>query len=104
MKIFYTDHFILPLPPGHRSPMGKYSLLRERVKAARLVPSHEFLVPDAATDTEILRVHHASYLDARMKGMLDAYSEDVEDTIEIHFRSVAAAAHAWRGEPEATSR
>ena len=24
VKIFYTDHFELPLPPGHRFPMAKY--------------------------------------------------------------------------------
>ena len=33
MKVFYTDHFVLPLPDGHRFPMQKYSLLREAVQA-----------------------------------------------------------------------
>jgi acetoin utilization deacetylase AcuC-like enzyme len=28
VKIFYTDHYVLPLPAGHRFPMAKYSLLR----------------------------------------------------------------------------
>ena len=36
MKIFYTDHYVLPLPPWHRFPMQKYALLRERVEQARL--------------------------------------------------------------------
>jgi hypothetical protein len=36
MKIFYTDHYVLPLPKGHRFPMAKYSLLRQRVEEARL--------------------------------------------------------------------
>ena len=31
MKLFYADHFVLPLPPGHRFPMSKYRLLRDRV-------------------------------------------------------------------------
>ena len=31
MKVFYSDHFVLPLPEGHRFPMVKYSMLRERV-------------------------------------------------------------------------
>ena len=31
MKAFYTDQFVLPLPEGHRFPMAKYSLLRQRV-------------------------------------------------------------------------
>jgi acetoin utilization deacetylase AcuC-like enzyme len=74
MKIFYTDHFVLPLPPGHRFPMAKYALLRERVKAAGLVPPHDLLVPDAATDAELLRVHDSSYVEALTKGMLDGAS------------------------------
>ena len=36
MKIFYTDHYVLPLPEGHRFPMAKYRMLRERVAAAAL--------------------------------------------------------------------
>ena len=31
MKAFYSDHFVLPLPPGHRFPMQKYRRLRERL-------------------------------------------------------------------------
>jgi hypothetical protein len=33
MKAFYSDQFVLPLPPGHRFPMAKYRLLRDRVAA-----------------------------------------------------------------------
>ncbi len=36
MKIFYTDHFVLPLPAEHRFPMVKYALLRQRVEQADL--------------------------------------------------------------------
>ena len=31
LKVFYSDHFVLPLPEGHRFPMIKYSMLRESV-------------------------------------------------------------------------
>jgi hypothetical protein len=34
LKVFYSDHFVLPLPEGHRFPMVKYSILRERVAAS----------------------------------------------------------------------
>jgi hypothetical protein len=34
LKLFYSDHFVLPLPEGHRFPMVKYSMLRERVAAS----------------------------------------------------------------------
>ena len=31
MQAFYADHFVLPLPQGHRFPMGKYERLRSRL-------------------------------------------------------------------------
>ena len=30
MRAYYSDHFVLPLPEGHKFPMAKYSRLRER--------------------------------------------------------------------------
>ena len=67
MKIYYTDHYVLPLPPGHRFPMQKYALLRERVQAAGLAGEDGLLLPPAATDEEILRAHDPRYL-ARVVG------------------------------------
>jgi len=69
MRIFYCDHFILPLPESHRFPMDKYARLRERVGGAGL---GELLVPHAATDVELLRVHTPAYLEAVKTGGLDA--------------------------------
>lgn len=61
MKLFYTDHFVLPLPDTHRFPMAKYRRLRERVDAAGFVDV-ELCVPSAATDEQLLRAHDAAYL------------------------------------------
>lgn len=62
MKIFYHDHFVLPLPDGHRFPMSKYALLRRRVAEAALAAPDAMRVPRAATDEAIRRVHTAGYL------------------------------------------
>uniref|UniRef100_UPI00378403F9 hypothetical protein n=1 Tax=Nocardioides sp. TaxID=35761 RepID=UPI00378403F9 len=62
LKIFYTDQYVLPLPLGHRFPMSKYQLLRERVFAAQIVPAENLIIPHAATDEEILRAHDEEYL------------------------------------------
>jgi acetoin utilization deacetylase AcuC-like enzyme len=62
MRIFYTDHFVLPLPDGHRFPMRKYALLRQRVAESALVAPDQLIVPHAATDAELLRAHDAGYL------------------------------------------
>ncbi len=37
MSAFYSDHFVLPLPEGHKFPMAKYSRLRERILAEGIV-------------------------------------------------------------------
>ena len=31
MDAYYADEFVLPLPEGHRFPMAKYRLLRDRI-------------------------------------------------------------------------
>ena len=33
MQAFYADQFVLPLPTGHRFPMAKYQILRDRLRA-----------------------------------------------------------------------
>lgn len=70
MKLFYADHFVLPLPPGHRFPMEKYSRLRERLLASGHFATDDFRVPDAATDTELLRAHDAGYVQRVVRGTL----------------------------------
>jgi acetoin utilization deacetylase AcuC-like enzyme len=72
LKIFYTDHFVLPLPPKHRFPMQKYHRLRRRVLEAALVPPEQMIVPPAATDVEITRVHTPDYLRRVQRGELTA--------------------------------
>ncbi len=62
MKIFKTDGFALPLPVGHRFPITKYALLRQRVEAAGLVKPDELIAAPAASDAEINRAHTAEYL------------------------------------------
>jgi acetoin utilization deacetylase AcuC-like enzyme len=70
MKVFYSDHFVLPLPEGHRFPMVKYSMLRERVARDRICGPGELLTPRAVTDEEILRAHAPNYLKRVASGKL----------------------------------
>jgi acetoin utilization deacetylase AcuC-like enzyme len=51
MKVFYSDHFVLPLPEGHRFPMVKYSMLRERVARDRICGPGELLTKRVASGT-----------------------------------------------------
>jgi len=70
MRIFYTDHFVLPLPQGHRFPMRKYALLRQRVAESGIVAPEQLLIPHAATNAELLRAHDAEYLQRSQAGAL----------------------------------
>ena len=67
MKAFYSDHFVLPLPAGHRFPMSKYRLLRNAVSAESNIELNE---APAATDTQILLAHSPRYLQAVIRGEL----------------------------------
>jgi acetoin utilization deacetylase AcuC-like enzyme len=65
MRAFYTDIFVLPLPEGHRFPMAKYRVLRERLLQTGVIAPEELCVPHAATDAELLRAHDAEYVQSR---------------------------------------
>jgi acetoin utilization deacetylase AcuC-like enzyme len=64
--------YTIPLPAGHRFPIEKYALLRERVIASGLIPPERAADPPRATREELLRVHTARYVDAFTAGRLGA--------------------------------
>lgn len=70
MQLFYTDVFVLPLPPGHRFPMEKYARLRESLLASGEFHEADFHLPHAATDEELGRAHDPAYIQAVSAGLL----------------------------------
>ncbi len=72
MTLYYADTFALPLPPGHRFPMGKYLRLRDALLASGDFEAADLVVPPAATDAEIARVHCPRYLERVATGTLSA--------------------------------
>jgi acetoin utilization deacetylase AcuC-like enzyme len=72
VKLFYTDHFELPLPPGHRFPMSKYRRLRERVDLERQGFSFELLVPEAASLEQLCLAHDTDYVQRVIGGSLSS--------------------------------
>src|SRR5215208_3143779 len=70
MNVFYSDNFVLPLPEGHRFPMVKYSMLRERVAGDGICGLGELRTPRAVTDEEVLRAHAPNYLKRVASGTL----------------------------------
>ena len=73
MYAFYADNFVLPLPAGHRFPMCKYSLLRERL--VRELPEIHLLQAPAASDGELALAHSPAYIAAVSEGLLSAAAQ-----------------------------
>ena len=67
MDAFFTDHFVLPLPPGHRFPMEKYRMLREQVSH---LPGLILKEAPAASDDMLLLAHSDAYVDKVASGTL----------------------------------
>lgn len=70
MKLFTTDLFVLPLPPGHRFPMIRYRLLRERLQQCGLFRPTDFEVPPSATEQQLLLVHTPDWVARVLAGNL----------------------------------
>lgn len=100
LKAFYSDHFVLPLPPGHRFPMEKYRLLRQGLAAAH--SSIEFLEAPAATDGVLALAHHPAYIRAVSSGELTSLQQRQigfpwsEKMVERSRRSTGATIAACR--------
>jgi acetoin utilization deacetylase AcuC-like enzyme len=69
MHAYYADHFVLPLPQGHRFPMRKYSLLRDRI--AQALPEVRMCEAPAASDGELALVHTPEYIQGVATGTLE---------------------------------
>ena len=102
MRAFYTDSFVLPLPPGHRFPMQKYRRVRERCLAEGILAPSELAEPEAISWSDLARVHGGSYL-ARVRGGALTPAEQREigfpwspEMVERSRRSVGATLAAAR--------
>jgi acetoin utilization deacetylase AcuC-like enzyme len=70
MKLFYSDHFTLPLPEGHRFPMEKYARLRQRVAAAGWASQVELCAAEPASEVQLSLAHDLEYVRRVFNGEL----------------------------------
>jgi len=73
LQAFYADNFVLPLPAGHRFPMAKYRLLRDRVVSE--LPGVRMAQAPAASDGELALAHTPAYISAITHGTLEATAQ-----------------------------
>ncbi|MGH7648979.1 MAG: histone deacetylase family protein [Gemmatimonadaceae bacterium] len=66
--------YVVPLPDGHRFPMAKYRLVKERVIADGILPAGQVLEPERATAGDVRLVHTERYVHDIDSGELDPAS------------------------------
>jgi len=70
VRAYTSDRSNLPLPAGHRFPISKYRLLRERVEAQ--LPAIRVHEAPAASDGQLALAHAPDYVRRVIEGRLDA--------------------------------
>lgn len=104
LALWSSAKYTFPLPEGHRFPVAKYALLRERAVTEGLVAAGQIHDAPAATDDMLLRVHDRAYVDGFRNGTLDPAAVRrlgfpwsaalVERSVRALGGTVAAARHA----------
>ncbi|MEP7301053.1 MAG: histone deacetylase [Caldimonas sp.] len=99
MKAFHSDRQVLPLPPGHTFPAGKYRRLREFVQHW---PELDLQEAEPASDGVLALAHTPAYVEAVGRGGLSAAEQRAigfpwsEAMVERSRRSVGATIAAAR--------
>jgi len=72
MKCIYHPSYQVALPPGHPFPMSKYSLLKDKLVAERLISAGDLLQPELPDTALLALVHTSAYLAKLASGGLSA--------------------------------
>ena len=64
LKIAFRPEYRYALPPGHRFPMEKYTLLPEQLVYEGTATAENFFFPDQLTREEVLTTHTEGYFNA----------------------------------------
>lgn len=75
LHVWSSAKYSFPLPEGHRFPIAKYALLRDRVIAEGIVAPENLHDPAPVSREDLLLVHTTDYVDRFTGGRLDADEE-----------------------------
>ncbi len=70
MRVFYSDTYEVPLPSGHRFPMAKYRLLRERLLEEGVLSPAELCESEPVSREDLLNAHTESWVSRVFDGTL----------------------------------
>ena len=95
-----SARYTIPLPPGHRFPIAKYQMLRDRVVGDGLVPTECVHEPARAPVDALLLVHTADYVRRLTEGALSEAEQRriglpwSEALVERSYRAVGGTCEA----------
>ena len=102
LHVWSSARYSFPLPEGHRFPIAKYALLRDRIVTAGVVPADHVHEPALAAREDVLLVHTSDYVDRFTAGQLtDAEVRRLgfpwsRALVERSYRSVGGTCEAAR--------
>ncbi len=71
MNVYYSDHYVLPLPEGHRFPIEKYRMLRDRLLEQKIIAPSD-LKESPLVKPDILELAHTpDYIEAMRTGNVE---------------------------------
>ncbi len=73
-KLVYSDDYFLPIG-SHVFPAEKYKCIHDQLLASGIAAPSDFVVPDSATDQDVLLVHTPQYVQKLKTGTLSAREE-----------------------------
>jgi acetoin utilization deacetylase AcuC-like enzyme len=91
-KLVYSEKYFLPIG-DHVFHVDEYRLVRERLFALGAVDDSDFIVPQPASESDVMLVHSPHYINKLMEGSLTAreelqmeipYSPQVVDAFMLH--------------------
>ncbi|MBU6153746.1 MAG: histone deacetylase [Bdellovibrionales bacterium] len=71
MNVYYSDHYTLPLPPGHRFPIEKYRMLRDLLLTENIIHSSDLKESPLASPELLALAHTAEYIEGMRTGSVD---------------------------------
>jgi acetoin utilization deacetylase AcuC-like enzyme len=73
-KLIYSDGYFLPIG-AHVFPAEKYKCIHDQLLASEIAAPSDFLVPNLATDQDVLLVHTPQYVEKLKTGTLSPREE-----------------------------
>ncbi len=71
MNVYYSDHYTLPLPEGHRFPIEKYRMLRDYLLTENIIKTSDLKESPLADPETLALAHTSDYIEGMRTGSVD---------------------------------